>query len=287
MSDCGVRVVLLGSGGPRPDPLRNGPAALVQIGDRNLLFDCGRGVTVQLVRAGVALPNVGPVFVTHHHYDHIGDLHDVILSSWITGRRGELRIYGPPDTRRIVDALVTQVYDKDIEWRDRGEPAMGGWQPVAAQDVSPGLVAEGPDWKVFAETVAHGHGLDLPQAFLRRWICYGYRVEARGKVIAISGDTVDCGGLQKLAQGADVLVQCCYMAAAEIDTEHYRRLARHTLACGDTVGKIAARAGVKTVVVTHHRPRPDRAMLERLHAEIAADFGGRIVIGEDLTSIEP
>jgi ribonuclease Z len=250
MRDGDVRVVVLGSGGPRPDPLRNGPATLVRIGDR-----------------------------------HIGDLHDVILSSWITGRRGALRIYGPPDTRRIVDALVTQVYDKDIEWRARGEPAMGGWQPVEVEDVSPGLVAEGPDWKVFAETVAHGHGLDLPQAFLRRWICYGYRVETRGKVIAISGDTVDCGGLQRLAQGADVLVQCCYLAAAEIDSEHYRRLARHTLACGDTVGKIAARAGVKTLVVTHHRPRPDTAMLDQLRTEIAADFRGRIVIGEDLTTV--
>lgn len=281
-----VQVVLLGTGGPRPDPMRNGPAAVVRIGEENLLFDCGRGVVVQLARAGIPLTQVNPVFVTHHHYDHIGDLHDVILSSWITGRRGALRIFGPPDTRRIVDALLTQVYDKDIEWRDRGEPAMGGWQPVDARDAGTGLVAEGRDWKVFAETVVHGHGLDLPPAFLRRWICYGYRVEVAGKVVAISGDTVDCGGLQKLAKDADVLVQCCYLADAEIDSEHYRRLARHTLACGDTVGKIAARADVKTLVVTHHRPRPDGRMLDALAAEIGRDFAGRVVIGEDLAAIE-
>src|SRR6516165_2695857 len=44
---------------------------------------------------------------------------------------------------------------------------------------------------------------------LHRWICYGYRFEAQGKVVAISGDTVDCDGLAQLAQNADVLVHCC------------------------------------------------------------------------------
>jgi hypothetical protein len=29
------------------------------------------------------------------------------------GRKEALRIFGPPETRRIVDALLTQIYDKD------------------------------------------------------------------------------------------------------------------------------------------------------------------------------
>ena len=33
-------------------------------------------------------------------------------------------------------------------------------------------------------------GLGFPEAFLRRWTCYGYRFEAESKVVAISGDTV-------------------------------------------------------------------------------------------------
>jgi ribonuclease Z len=280
-----LKVVLLGTGGPRPDPRRNGPAAIIRVGDETLLFDTGRGTVVQLVRAGIALPTIDKVFITHHHVDHIGDLHDVIISTWMAGRKVPLRIFGPPDTKRIVNALLTQVYDKDIEWRDQGEPALGGWKPVEAQDVGPGMVLETERWTVSAETVVHGHGLTLSPAFLKRWICYGYRFESAGRVVANSGDTVDCGGLRRLAQGADVLVQCCYLASDEIKTEHQRRLATHTLACGDTVGKIAEAAGVKTLVLTHQWPRADDTMTERLRDEVARDFSGRLILGQDLDEI--
>ena len=280
------KIVLLGTGGPRPDPNRNATTTLIRLGEENILFDAGRGVVLQLVKAGVPLDKVGPVFITHHHYDHIGDLYDVMLATWMHGRRTPLMIYGPPDTRRIADAMLTQVFDKDWQWRSMGEPAFGGWKPVEIEDIGPGPVIETPGWKISAEIVEHGDGLGFPASFLRRWTCYGYRFEAQGKVVAISGDTVDCAGLQRLAQGADVLVQCCYMASTEITSEHFRRVARYTLAAGDSVGKIAARANVKTLVLTHHLPRKDERIMDALAEEVARDFSGRIVIGRDLTEID-
>ena len=280
------KVVLLGTGGPRPDPNRNATTTLIRLGDENILFDAGRGVVLQLVKAGVPLDKVGPVFITHHHYDHIGDLYDVMLATWMHGRRTPLMIYGPPDTRRIAEAMLTQVFDKDWQWRSMGEPAFGGQKPVVIEDASPGLDLDTGLWKISADLVEHGDGLGFPQSFLRRWTCYGYRFEAQGKVVAISGDTVDCAGLQRLATGADVLVQCCYMASAEIKNEHFRRVAQYTLAAGDSVGKVAARAGVKTLVLTHHLPRKDESVLDVLAEEVARDFSGRIIVGRDLTEIE-
>ncbi|WP_404505606.1 MBL fold metallo-hydrolase [Bradyrhizobium diazoefficiens] len=85
-----------------------------------MLFDAGRGVMVQLSKAGVPLGAINTVFLTHHHFDHIGDLYDVMLNSWMHGRKDALRIYGPPDTERLVNTLVTQVYDKDITWAGSG-----------------------------------------------------------------------------------------------------------------------------------------------------------------------
>jgi ribonuclease Z len=281
-----MKIVLLGSGGPRPDPKRNASTTLIRLGNESILFDAGRGVVNQLVRAGVPLNAVNPVFITHHHFDHIGDLYDVALASWMYGRKDPLRIYGPPETRRIVDALLTQVYDKDWQWRSQGEPSLGGWKPVVAEDVAPGLVVENPRWKVTADTVVHGDGLGLPAAFLKRWQCYAYRFEAESKIIAISGDTIACDGIERIARDADVLVHCCYMGSAEIENEHFRRVMQHTLAGGDTVGKIAARANARTLVLTHHRPRKDDRMLAKLVEEVARDFSGRIVLGEDLTEIE-
>ncbi|MHC2292120.1 MBL fold metallo-hydrolase [Bradyrhizobium barranii] len=145
-----------------------------------------------MTRGGVPLGAINTVFLTHHHFDHIGDLYDVMLNSWMHGRKDDLRIYGPPDTERLVNTLITQVYDKDIAWRDQGEPTFGGWKPVVATDIIPGPVLDTGRWKISAELVSHGDGLDMSSAFLARWMCLGFRFEAEGKVIAISGDTVPC-----------------------------------------------------------------------------------------------
>ncbi len=282
MRELPVQIITLGTGGPRPSPQRAGPATLVRVGEENILFDAGREATVQMVKAGVPLKILRHVFITHHHFDHITGIYDIALSSWGDGRREELTFHGPPETKRILTALLTQVYDKDIQWRSEGEPVHGGWPPVTGHDASTGVVHESENWRVLAESVEHGHGLDFQEAFLQRWICYGYRVETQGLVIAISGDTVDCAGLRRLARGADVLVQCCYLAEEELDSDHFRRLAKYTLACGDSVGKIAADCGVKTLVLTHQRPRPDYSMDERLREEVGRSFDGRLVIARDL-----
>lgn len=281
-----MKVVLLGTGGPRPDPNRAATTTMIRFRGGNILFDAGRGVVVQMVKAGIPLATLGPVFVTHHHFDHIGDLYDIMLATWMSGRKGPLMIYGPPETERIADALLTQIYDKDWKWRSMGEPSFGGWKPISVTDIQAGGTIDGDGWRVTPYTVRHGDGLGFGDAFLQRWICYGYRFEAEGKVIAISGDTVDCPGLEALAAGADVLVHCCYMARAEIENEHFARVAEHTLATADEVGRIAARAGCKTLALTHHRPRSRTDYAELLTAEVRKSFSGRVIVGEDLTEIE-
>lgn len=281
-----MKITLLGTGGPRPDPNRHGPATMLQIGDDLLLFDTGRGVVLQMVRAGIPIERVQPVFLTHHHYDHIGDLADVILTGWLLGRRQTLPIFGPPGTTAIVEALLTQVYDKDIEFRAKGEPAIvGDWQPVRSTDVMRGLVHDGGHWQVFTDLAKHGHDLELPDAFKHRWVCLGYRVEAEGKVVTISGDGVASRGLNRLAQDADILVQCCYLAQAELTTPTLRNLAQHTLACSDTVGQIATQARVKKLLLTHVREKPD-AMLEAMAADVGRDYDGPVVLGQDLLEVE-
>jgi ribonuclease Z len=278
-----MKLTLLGTGGPIPDPARHGSAAVLEIGGTRLLFDAGRGVVLQLARANIPVEAVGPVFVTHHHYDHIGDLADVILTGWLQGRRSPLRVVGPPGTESIVTALVERVYDLDIEFRSQGPHAIE-WAPVQSADVGGGVVHDGATWRVRAETVTHGHGLGYPESFTRRWVCLGYRVEAEGKVVAFSGDSVSCEGLDRLARDADLLVQCCYMARAELTTPHFTSLAQETIACADTVGQIARQARVKKLVLTHFRRMSD-AMLRSIAADVARDYNGAVVLGTDLMEI--
>jgi ribonuclease Z len=272
-------ITLLGTGGPRPDVARGATSLLIETGDDAILIDAGRGVVRQLASIGMDLKRINPVLITHHHYDHIGELHDVILSSWLTGRDGPLRLFGPPETRRIVETLLYQVYDKDIEFRVH-EGAAPASRMVETTDILDGPICEGDGWRITSHLVDHGDRLGFPDAFRRRWVCLGFRFECEQGVIAFSGDTVDCPGLRELAAGADILVQCCYLARAEITSEQARRLAERTLACADTVGRIASECGVGTLVLTHHRQKSE-AMLQAMRDDVARDFAGTVLLGYD------
>lgn len=282
-----MKIILLGTGGPRPDPDRQGSGLVLTDGRAHLLFDAGRGVSNQLVRAGIQSQQVNPIFITHHHFDHIGNLGDVILSSWNNGRADPLQIIGPRGTAAIVGALLNQVYAADIHFRlieaARSKSNLADVRNlVEVSDVEPGLVYDQPGWRVFADYVEHGHGLGLSQA---EWPCLGYRVETPEGSLAISGDTVPCAGLDRLARGADVLVQCCYLAKAEIVDHDTALVPKYILASSDQVGKIAAKARVKKLVLTHFRQK-SAALMQTIAEDVGLDFEGELFLGEDLMTIE-
>ena len=62
-----MRVVVLGSGTPRPDINRFSQSILVETGERKLLFDAGRGATIRLSQAGINIADIDRVFLTHLH----------------------------------------------------------------------------------------------------------------------------------------------------------------------------------------------------------------------------
>ena len=172
------------------------------------------------------------IYNTHHHFDHINDLFDVIISSAMRGRDHDLKIYGPSGTKNIVSALLEDVYAQDIRFRIEEEKEirkMGGkWSErpgaitkVNVQEIEPGLIAETNRWKVYADYVLHGDFSHLPDF---EWRCLGYRIEAEGKVITISGDTVLCDGIIGLAKNADLLIQPDLSSFNRSDTDQVENL---------------------------------------------------------------
>ena len=111
-----IRVTLLGTGTPVLDLARQHSSILVEIGEEKLLFDCGRGVTMQLARMNIPSKQINIVFITHHHYDHICDLGEFLMTSWHNGHQQPFFIYGPNGTANIVAALLGQVYARDIDF---------------------------------------------------------------------------------------------------------------------------------------------------------------------------
>ena len=81
-----MEVTLLGTGTPKPSIDRFGPSTLIEANGRYFIFDSGRGVSIRLQQAGVALSKIENIFLTHLHSDHISGLSDLWLTSWIWQR---------------------------------------------------------------------------------------------------------------------------------------------------------------------------------------------------------
>jgi ribonuclease BN (tRNA processing enzyme) len=281
-----MRVCLLGTGSPAPLPERQGSALLISHDREHILVDAGRGATTQLVRAGVAPQDLGAVLITHHHYDHIGNLGDLLLTAW-HGGIASLPVIGPPGTDAIVAALLGQVYQREIAFtlalaRAAGQPMHDIHEVVGVTTITHGQIYRQGTWQVTAAAVEHGHSLGLSQ---EEWPCLGYRLEAGGKSVVVSGDTVACASLIELARGADALVHCCFVAEAALTTPYRRLVAEHVIASSGQVGKLATQAGVKRLILTHFNAMPPE-MLAAIEADVARDFAGPLHVGEDLMAID-
>ena len=283
-----MRITLLGTGGPRPDPARQGPATLIEAAGLRLLFDAGRGVATQLARCGVAVTDLDAVFITHHHFDHIGGLGDLLMASWNNGRAEPLTVVGPLGTEEIIAALFDHVYARDIEFRIAEEWALGRpLEPpqamVNVREMLNGTMELSHGVHVEVGKVEHGSTtLDLP---IEQWSTLGYRIEAEGQSIAISGDAVAGASLGDLAANASALVMCAYLSQDEITTDEDRFLTDQILAGAPQAVAIAKHAGVQRLILTLIREKSDEA-LDAMHAQAAATFDGEVIVGEDLLRVD-
>jgi ribonuclease BN (tRNA processing enzyme) len=119
------RLVILGSkGGPAIRPGGPSPtASLLEIGGRRIVIDCGLGVARGLVEAGMALPALDLVLITHLHSDHVLELGPLLHTAWTAGLKTPVQIFGPVGTRAVWDGFVASLaYDINLRIDDEGRP---------------------------------------------------------------------------------------------------------------------------------------------------------------------
>lgn len=280
-----TRVVLLGTkGGPRlGEAGRSNPATLIIINDVPYLVDCGYGTSKQLISANIALNRLRYVFITHQHSDHNLDLGPLFYNAWITGLPVRVDAYGPPGlTEMTRDFFNYLKFDIDTRIEDEGRSDPRTLFTAHSFD-KPGVVLTNDDVKVSACLVRHP---PIKQA-------YAYRFDAKDRSVVISGDTTYAPELAEFARGTDVLVhEVMYLPALEALLKRLpnaRRLREHLMASHtlpEDVGKIAAQAGVKTLVLSHFVPGDDASITDEQWTEgVRKHFKGHIVVGKDLMEI--
>ena len=269
-----MRFMLLGSGAVRTTLDRWGPAQILQIGDEYLLFDCGRNATTRIVQAGVNLPDVSPVFFTHHHYDHNCDFTCFFLTGWVMGRDVPLKVYGPSGTEALCRGLFKEIYAEDIATRAR-HPMYSklGCEFDACDVTEETWTLEAGDWRIH---MVHGDHCKPAMDSL------AFRVEAEGKSIVVVGDTTLCEPIMDLAEGCDLLVHECTFPTERMESGHWVDF--HT--SPRQLGRWARERGVKRLLLKHFAVQ-EGVTVEGMAAEVRAEFGDKgLIVGEDLLSVE-
>jgi ribonuclease Z len=277
-----MRITLLGTGSPLPDPNRAGPATLVEAGGLQLLFDCGRGVLMRLAAAGLPSPALlAAQFLTHLHSDHVSDFNDVVTTRWVTSPApSPLVVVGPPGTERFADRTLEMLTDdigyriahhEDLQWQPGVEVTEVLDGPVTLDALSAAgvsVTAEPTDHRPVAPTV-------------------GYRVEHDGAVVAIAGDTVPCEGLDALVDGADVYVQTVIRddVVRQVPMQRFQDICDYHSSVADAA-RTAARGGVRTLVLTHMVPAPPPGGADEWIALAREHFDGEVLAPDDLGVID-
>ena len=284
-----MKLVLLGTGTPDPDPNRASSGFLVDLEESRLQFDCGGGSFDRLLQAGYSPCDIDALLLSHLHSDHMMDYARFVHARWDQGAGNipELDVYGPAPIAAISEKLFGPEGAFSHDLRARCEfPASqevfalrGGilpriWPKPRIQQISEGFRLSGVGWNLEAVGVPHA------QPFLE---CLGFRLDAKGRSIAYSGDSGPSEAMTRLARNADVLIHMCYQLSEESVRPEWKRGSSGHLEVAET----AARADAGTVILTHmrrHMHEPKARM--RIIDEMSGIYGGRILIGEDLQVYE-
>lgn len=139
----------------------------------------------------------------------------------------------------------------------------------------------------FAEVRAAPHGYGEDRAL-------SYRFDTKYGSVTFTGDTGPSADLEKLAEGSDVLVsEIVDLASIEQDLrcvnpgrDNTRLLVHmaHQHLTAEELGKLATRARVKKLVLTHFVIGQDFDP-DGFVAQLRPHFAGEIVVGKDLLSI--
>jgi ribonuclease Z len=292
LNDGQLHVVLCGTGSPLPDANRAQACTAIIAGGEFVLVDTGSGSWRKVAVNNLPAQSLSAIVLTHFHSDHIGDLGEALVQSWVAGRNHKINVYGPPGVEQVV-AGFTQAYALDTGYRvqHHGEewmPRAGAGaiaQPVRLKsDEAAELVFERNGLKVTAFKVEHNPANPA----------YGYRFEYRGRVVVVSGDTARSDNLARHATGADLLIHdviaknLLQMAASNFEQAGNRRRAKMARdivtyhASPLEAAAVAATAKVETLVFTHMVPPPNTPQIEQAFLRGVSDvFKGKVVLGTD------
>lgn len=252
-----MHFTFLGSSGAVPARERD-TTSIVFVGDGDaVLVDCGGSPMQKLLLAGVAPETLRRVVITHIHADHVYGLPSLVETLYLLGRRTPLRLAYREEHEGALRALLGV-----FRQLERPEIFPIVWEPVPARERF-ALESLG-SFAVSASPNAHGRMPNIAVRF----------EPSGGPAVVYSSDTEPCEAVVALARGAHTLVH-----EATFSERRPKGVGVHSTAA--EAGEIAARAGVKRLIlahidVSHHGD------LEGHREEARSRFAGEVEVAREL-----
>ena len=271
-----LAVQVLGSGGPIPDDARASSGYVVwRNGQSFALIDAGGGVFLRFGEAGARIDDLELIAISHLHADHVVDLAALLKGGYFAGRERALPIVGPSGNERFpaMDAYLEALLGKE----------RGAYRYLSGYLTGEGLfpldVRTIDASERVASVVLETSGVALHAVGIHHGVIpsLGFMLSVDGKRVAFSGDqSADNQAFEAMIAGADLLI--VHHALPEQASQSVTHLHRTP----SQIGALAAAAGVKRVVLSHHMQRALRDLDGGLSA-IAKRYEGVVDVAQDLS----
>lgn len=279
-SALNVEVQVLGSGGPELIDQRAASSYLIWVNNKaRIIVDTGSGSALNFKNSGANFNDVKAVLFTHFHVDHSADLPAYVKGSFFSGRNSDLMVLGPdknslmPSTQEFVHAL----FDSKGAY-----PYLQGYINTSGRRAyhidTHNVSLKTPKTKfqinndihVTATPVHHG-----PIAAI------AWRVDIHDCSITFSGDMSNrYGSIISLAKDTNIFI------AHNAIPEGSKGVARNLHMPPSEIGKIADRANVKKLVLSHRMQRTLGVEAQTL-AQIKKYYSGPVEFANDLDRFQP
>lgn len=251
-ADDGLGLQVLGSGGPEISDQRASSGYVIwHNGKARILVDMGGGSLLRFEQAGAQVNDLEAILLSHLHVDHSADLPYLIKAFYFSGRRHDLPVYGPTGNARMpaIREFLAGLFGPQGAFRYLSEYLDGSesWRLIAHEvNAAHGLKGKAnkfatklADMQISAVPVHHG---PIP--------ALAWRVDLADRAIVFSGDmNNDYDTIAGLARDADLLI------AHHAIPEQAGGAARNLHMPPSVIGQIAARAKVKSLVLSHRMQR--------------------------------
>lgn len=260
-----------------PLPYRWLTSLMMKYNGKSILIDCGEGTQIAMREKGWSAKPIDVICFTHYHADHVSGLPGLLLSMGNSERTEPLLVIGPKGLQRVVNALrvIAPELPFEIQFHELGSEQ---------EDI----VFDGFTIRAFRvnhNVVCYGYSLKIPRAGkfdkdralaqeipLKLWsrLQKGEIIEQDGKTytpdmvmgadrkglkVTYSTDTRPTQSIEENAVGSDLLI----LEGMYGDEENFVKAKEHRHMMMQEAAKIAAKAQVPELWLTHYSPAMPKA----------------------------